>query len=238
MSRTPDVRQWWHAEPDGRTYQRRPADAAAGVASLSLIVVCGVLVAGGFGLAADKAVFHWINQWPSWLYPPMWTVQLSGVIGALPVMAAVAALFRRFRLAAALLAATLLKVSLEAVAKIFVQRGRPAEILPDAILHGKVAVHGLSFPSGHAIVIFAIAALAAPYVSRNWRTLLWALAVMVCVSRVYLGAHFPLDVMAGAGLGVFIASVLNLIFGVPQPKPEDWLLQPAGATAESPLQFS
>ena len=53
----------------------------------------------------------------------MWTAQLSGVIGALPLVAAAAALFRMLRLAAAL--AALLKVSLESVAKVFVQRGRP-----------------------------------------------------------------------------------------------------------------
>ena len=32
---------------------------------------------------------------------------------------------------------------------------------------------------------------------------------------MYLGAHFPLDVLAGAGLGMFIGSVLNLVIGVP-----------------------
>lgn len=94
-----------------------------------------------------------------WLYPPMWTVQLSGVIGALPLVAAAAALLRRLRLAAA----TLLKVWLEAVAKMVVQRDRPAETLPDVILRGQSAAHGLSCPSGHAMVIFAITALVAPY---------------------------------------------------------------------------
>ena len=44
---------------------------------------------------------------------------------ALPLVAAAAALFRRLRLAAALAVAALLKVSLESVAKVFVQRGRP-----------------------------------------------------------------------------------------------------------------
>jgi membrane-associated phospholipid phosphatase len=69
---------------------------------------------------------------------------------------------RRLRLAAALAAAALLKVSLEAAAKTVVQRDRPAETLHDVILRGKAAAHGLSFPSGHAMVIFAIATLAAP----------------------------------------------------------------------------
>lgn len=49
------------------------------------------------------------------------------------------------------------------VAKMVVQRDRPAETLPDVILRGQSAAHGLSCPSGHAMVIFAITALVAPY---------------------------------------------------------------------------
>jgi membrane-associated phospholipid phosphatase len=103
----------------------------------------------------------------------------------------VADLLRRLRLAAALAAATLLKVWLEAVAKMFVQRDRPAESLPDVILRGQSAAHGLSFPSGHAMVIFAITALVAPYFKGWWKVLPWALAGAVCLSCVYRGAHFP-----------------------------------------------
>ena len=56
-------------------------------------------------------------------------------------------------------------------AKIFVQRDRPAETLPDVILRGQSAAHGLSFPSGHAMVIFAIAALVVSYFKSWWRVL-------------------------------------------------------------------
>ena len=186
--------------------------AAAG---LGIVLVCGLLVANRTLAGTDVAVFRWINHWPGWLYPPMWTVQLSGVIGALPLVAAAAVLLRRLRLAAALAAATLLKVWLESVAKMFVQRDRPAETLHDVILRGQSAAHGLSFPSGHAMVIFAIATLVAPYFKGWWKVLPWALGAAVGLSRVYLGAHFPLDVAAGAGLGMFIGGVLNLAFGAP-----------------------
>src|SRR5205807_4577552 len=117
--------------------------------------------------------------------------------------------------AAALAAAALLKIWLGSVAKMLVQRGRPAETVPDVILRGNSAAHGLSFPSGHAMVIFAATALVAPYL-KGWRKALpWTLAAAVCLSRLYLGAHFPLDVVAGAGLGMLIGGVLNLLSGVP-----------------------
>ena len=211
--------RWWFRAPDGSVYQRRRADVLMAAAGLGLVTVCGVLVANRLLAGTDVALFHRINHWPGWLYRPMWIVQLSGVIGALLLLAAAAALLRRFRLAAALAAATLLKIWLESVAKMLVQRGRPAQTVPDVILRGNSAAHGLSFPSGHAMVIFAIAALVAPYLKSWWKVLPWALAATVCLSRLYLGAHFPLDVAGGAGLGMVIGGVLNLVFGVPSASP-------------------
>jgi hypothetical protein len=110
--------RWWSRAPDGRTYHRRRADALIAATGLGLVVICGVLVANRVLAGTDVAVFRRVNHWPGWLYPPMWTVQLSGVIGALPLVAAAAALLRRLRLAAA----TALKPLLEAAAKTFVQR--------------------------------------------------------------------------------------------------------------------
>jgi len=188
-------------------------------AGLGVVIVCGVLVANRLVVGPDMALFRRINHWPGWLYPPMWTVQLSGVIGGASPAGRRGRAVQEAALGRCLAVATLLKVSLEAVAKSFVQRGQPAETVSGVILRGKAAAHGLSFPSGHATVIFAIAALVAPYLRGWWKALPWALAAAVCLSRVYLGAHFPLDVIAGAGLGMLIGGALNLVLGVPGTSP-------------------
>lgn len=62
----------------------------------------------------------------------------------------------------------------------------------------------LSFPSGHAATSFAGATLLALLAPRFAVPLL-ALAALIAWSRVYVGVHFPLDVLAGAALGVAVA---------------------------------
>ena len=69
-----------------------------------------------------------------------------------------------------------------------------------AFLHGTL---GASFPSGHAAMSFAGAtflALAAPRLAPA----LFVLAAAVAYSRVYVGVHYPLDVVAGAALGAAV----------------------------------
>ena len=65
-----------------------------------------------------------------------------------------------------------------------------------------------SFPSGHATVSFACATVLALAVPRL-RVPLYALATLISLSRVYVGVHYPLDVLAGAALGVAIAIALR-----------------------------
>lgn len=65
-----------------------------------------------------------------------------------------------------------------------------------------------SFPSGHATVAFACATVLALAVPRlRWP--LFALAAVIAFSRVYVGVHYPLDVVAGAALGVLIGFVVR-----------------------------
>jgi len=67
-----------------------------------------------------------------------------------------------------------------------------------------------SFPSGHATVSFACAAVLALAVPRL-RVPLYALAALIAFSRVYVGVHYPFDVLGGALLGVGIAIALRML---------------------------
>jgi membrane-associated phospholipid phosphatase len=72
-----------------------------------------------------------------------------------------------------------------------------------------------SFTSSHAtnhfgMVMFMIVTIGS-YLG-NWKYVLWFWAVLIAYAQVYIGVHFPLDVIGGALLGVLIGYVLGRIF--------------------------
>ncbi|MFZ0324065.1 MAG: phosphatase PAP2 family protein [Actinomycetes bacterium] len=95
-----------------------------------------------------------------------------------------------------------------------IQRGRPSEVLADHMVRSTAVTEGLGFVSGHATVAFACAATLSPYVTRGWRTFGYGLATAVGLSRVVVGAHFPLDVVGGAALGLTLAYTWHLAVGI------------------------
>ena len=68
-----------------------------------------------------------------------------------------------------------------------------------------------SFPSGHVIFVFALAAGVYLYNKNAGRWFLSA-AMLVGVARVFVGVHWPYDIIAGAVLGVSTAYVCNWLY--------------------------
>jgi membrane-associated phospholipid phosphatase len=163
---------------------------------------------------AEAAVFRAVNGPTLLPFVVVWPFMQLGNLVAVPVVAAVAAAFRRWRLAGAVLLAGAGVYVLAKVVKGIVPRGRPEALLEDVVIRGTAAL-GRGFISGHAAVVVALVVVAWPWLGRRGRIACAALAVAVCFARVHVGAHLPLDVVGGAGLGLAVGGLALLLLGRP-----------------------
>jgi undecaprenyl-diphosphatase len=175
---------------------------------LTALILLGISIDGGRVTGHEASLFRWVNGWPEALYVPMTIFQFAGVLAAPAVCAALALLCKRYWLAVLLILIMPAKLWSEHLIKANFQRERPKVYIPDAILRGDVPSSGLSFVSGHATIVFALATFLTPFLSRWLRVAVWTIAVLCIIARVYLGAHLPRDVVGGAFCGTMIGLAL------------------------------
>jgi len=179
------------------------------LATLSVPLLAAALAALLLATHANEAVFRAVNAWPSSTGDALWAnINVLGEGAAMLALAGWLTGRRPRMLVAGLLAALLVTVLLHPI-KDLVATERPARVL------GLQAVHVIgeklsrrSFPSGHSATIFAAAALACALCrGAAARAGILLLATLVGASRLAVGAHWPLDVLAGAALGWTCACV-------------------------------
>lgn len=198
-----------HDEEVVATDPRRRNLVVLGVASV-VLALCTVAARAAL-TDAEVRVFRAANDLPQGLYAAVWPVMQYGTFITLPALAVVAMLFRRFRLAVAMLLSGVGVYLLAIVIKSIVKRERPGAVL-DAVENRESFAEGsLGYPSGHAAVAAALTLVVSTHLSRRWTFVALALGIAVLFGRMYVGAHLPLDVVGGAALGAVAGSVVNLL---------------------------
>ncbi len=156
--------------------------------------------------ALEVRVFEAVNRLPGPIWPVVWApMQLGSYGGSIAVVAAVAKVSRDARLTGATFAATQAAFWAAKAVKRRVRRGRPHALLVDVRVRERAT--GLGFVSGHSAVALAAAAAVAPSCPVRWQPVAPVLAGTVMLGRLHGGAHLPLDVVGGAGVGLLCGTL-------------------------------
>jgi membrane-associated phospholipid phosphatase len=175
-----------------------------------------MLLFGGLDLDRALSAVFYAGERPQLVTAARILTELGGHLVLLPLTLAGAGLLawrRRFRSAAVLLVLTL-----SGRALVDLQKIQTARIRPDAHEH-LVAVHNLSFPSGHAansaMVYLSLALLLTGRYPQRALALWGAtwLVILIGVSRLALGVHWPSDVIGGWAFGLFWTLLLLRLSG-------------------------
>jgi len=170
----------------------------------------------------DTAIMHWINSgWSNaffdWLMPalrnkflwlPLYIFSLAWILfnftkkqSLYAVLFAILAVF-----AADTISSKLIKFA--------VRRERPCQVSTLEVIQRVSCGTGFSFPSSHAANHFCVAAFVITVFGQfmgKWKHLWWLWAFMISIAQVYVGLHYPLDILGGAVLGVVIGLSMGTI---------------------------
>jgi membrane-associated phospholipid phosphatase len=168
------------------------------------------------GQAFDIGLFKRVNlrgdQPNVWLDRVMWTITQIGSVGMVALVAVIMYAMRERRFALGFVLGSLTLLLMVTIIKALTDRARPFRAMTETRVIG-IREPGLSFPSGHTTQTFFMMTLIVAHFEPLWlvSVALLGIALLVGVTRVYLGVHYPRDVIAGAVLGVMWARLAILV---------------------------
>ena len=98
------------------------------------------------------------------------------------------------------------------VLKLVVDRGRPPAYLSEVLSHGyPTDPRGSGYPSSHTAVAVAVVVGAWPWLNLPWKVGGVAAAAAIALNRMYVGAHFPLDIIGGIAVGLVCGGLVLVV---------------------------
>ncbi len=120
-----------------------------------------------------------------------------------PIVLALIYFSKKRKLLADLFVGLLIAIALTMLLKMLIARPRPEDIMNVGFW---ASAAFSSFPSDHASTAFVMFGIIGHHL-KKWKLWLYLLAALIAISRVYLGVHFPTDVLAGAFLGILVSQL-------------------------------
>lgn len=190
---------------------RNPVYIAYMLAGAALFILSALMASNGAG-PFEISLFRLFNGLPSWLGWVMVLLSVPGTIGFVFVLTLISLLRRRYSMALKLLlgggGAYLLALGLKQLSI----RARPYELI-NGVFVRENSVGAYGFPSGHVAVATALALITYRYVPKRYHRYVTWTVVLVAVSRLYLGVHFPMDLIGGFAIGLTVGAAVNYVFG-------------------------
>ncbi len=174
---------------------------------LVVLAVCSYIACNGV-LSFEWSVFRIVYSWPAWMKPWFLGITYLGTFWALIILSSYyfwrVQPLRSFRV----LASGLVALLITELVKQLIARPRPYVFFGND--KRDMYAGGFGFPSGHTALAFMVLALVWPHVDTKGKVIASVLALLVALSRLYLGVHLPLDLVGGACIGVAVVLATNM----------------------------
>ena len=177
------------------------------VGAAAVVVLTGLLANARTPWSLERSFGQWVYDWPGWIGDVLEVVQEAGTLLAIVLVAVGLVIAGRYRAAGAAAAAGLGGWLVASMLKAWVDRPRPSLRLLGRV--PREVVDNASWPSSHATIAAALGTvLVLTVADRRVARAIVVLAVgLTAFARLWLGAHWALDVLGGIGLGVLAGLV-------------------------------